>query len=74
MTSTAKLRAELERLKLQVAALTQGRRGAIRLIGDEPIPEGTPPDTLIIRRVFVDPKSLAPDTHSRAEGAKNGGN
>jgi hypothetical protein len=53
--STAKLRAELERLKLQVAALTQRSGGAIRLIGDEPIPEGTSPETLVIRRTFVSP-------------------
>jgi hypothetical protein len=59
--STAKLRAELERLKLQVAQLTQGPRGAIRLIGDEAIPLDLPEGTLVIRRRFIDPKPMVAD-------------
>jgi hypothetical protein len=57
--STAKLRAELERLKLQVAALTQGPRSVVRVIEPDPLPEDGP-DKLVIYRHFVEP---APDSN-----------
>jgi hypothetical protein len=55
MSSTAKLRAELERLKLQVAALTQGPQQVVRVIEPD-VPEDSP-DKLIIYRRFVEPKN-----------------
>jgi hypothetical protein len=53
MSSTAKLRAELERLKLQVAALTQVPRSVVRVIEPDPMPEDSA--SVLIRRRFVEP-------------------
>jgi hypothetical protein len=52
--STAKLRAELEKLKLRVAELTQDQKSVLRVIEPEPLPADSP-DTLVIYRRFVKP-------------------